>query len=130
MQHNAPAESAYSSHDIKRRKLQDKRTAVLADEQVRHKGRIRRSILDPLTSGLLARDHGYKERLNAPRVLAEGLVLQAYSNTMLESPYSGIFAALERPDLGSSMIELRTCELFNSVNDRGIVIVQILELGR
>lgn len=113
IQANAPAKSAYSVQDVKRRKLEDERTKVAAEEKARQKGRIRRSTLDPLTDEILAREYGNRrEGLDGPRIFAKGLVSQGYCLEQYGPPFNVIFAVNERRDLGPSMIDLRTCKLF------------------
>jgi hypothetical protein len=57
----APASSAYSSRDVKRRKIKAERSAAQARETASHKDRIRRSKVlgAPLAGGFLERECGY-----------------------------------------------------------------------
>lgn len=113
IQANAPAKSAYSAQDVKRRKLEDEKAQSVAEDKARQKGRIRRSLRagNPLAGGILAREYGYSS-LDGPGIFANGLVSQGYCLEQYGPPFDLIFAVQERRDLGPSMIDLRTCELF------------------
>jgi hypothetical protein len=110
IQANAPARSAYSAQDVKRRRLKDERDQAITEDKARQKGRIRRATLDPLTDGVLAREYGNGGGLDGPAVFAKGLVSQGYCLEQYGPPFSLVFAVHQRPDLGPSMIDLRTCE--------------------
>jgi hypothetical protein len=111
IQANAPANSAYSATDVKRRYLEDERTKAIAEEKARQQGRIRRFIRAPLTGGLLSREAGIIRNLDGPRIFAGGLVSECYFREELGSPFDLIFIVLQRLDLGPSMVEVRTCKL-------------------
>jgi hypothetical protein len=104
----APANSAYSSRDVKRRKLQDERSQAVDSEMARQKGRIRRSktLETPLTGGILARECA-KERggLDRSQIVASRLVYQGYIPPI--SPYNSIFVINPRRDPRSSLVDLR-----------------------
>jgi hypothetical protein len=86
----APAASAYSSEDVKRRKLIDERTQALEKEVIRQKGRIRRSILDPLAGGILRREYGRGSvSVEGPRIFANGLIPQGWWRE--DPPFGAIF---------------------------------------
>jgi hypothetical protein len=110
IQANAPSKAAYSSYDIKRRKLEDVRTKAVADEKARQRGRIRRPMQEPLSSGVLAREYGNKGCLDSPRIFAKGLVFQGYSSDESWQSFNFIFGVQERSDLGPGMINLRVCK--------------------
>ena len=107
----APATSVYSSEDVKRRKLIDERTQAIEKEVIRQKGRIRRSILDPLTGGILHREYGKVGRgLDGPQIFANGLVSQGHC--MDGSPFV-IFAVQPRQYHGVvMMMDFQTCKSF------------------
>jgi hypothetical protein len=118
----APATSAYSSHDVKRRKLIDEKIQAIEQEAFRQKGRIRKSILDPLTGGILRREYGNGNRsLDGPQIYADGLAFEGRTND--GPPFSPIFAVQTLLDLDlmkaqnrgpGPMIDLHTCKPFLS----------------
>ena len=105
----APATSAYSSADVKRRKLMDGRTQAVKKEALRQKGRIRRSILDPLTGGILRREYGKGgQGLDGPQIFAKGLVSQGYC---MDGPPFVIFAVQPRRyHNGLAMMDFQMCK--------------------
>lgn len=105
----APATSAYSSEDVKRRKLIDERTQAVEKEVIRQKGRIRRSLLDSLAGGILRREYGRGNvSLEGPRIFASGLVPQGWWRE--DPPFGAIFNV----DPGTDGIVLRMCKSFIS----------------
>lgn len=105
----APASSAYSSQDVKRRKTRDERAEARALGIALQRGRIKRSkvMAAPLAGGLLNRENG-QGSLDVAQVLAEGLVPQGYISAMMQfsSCSSPLFAFGHRPDLGPSISDL------------------------
>ena len=67
--------AAYSTTDVKRRKIRDERAEENTFRMARRKGRIQRSrILDnPIAGGFLAREHGLGE-VDVSCIVADGLV--------------------------------------------------------
>jgi hypothetical protein len=105
----APASSAYSSQDVKRRKTRDERAEARALGIVRQRGRIKRSkmMANSFAGGLLSRESGHGS-LDTAQVLAEGLVPQGYisSLTQFSACSSPLFVFSHRPDLGPSISDL------------------------
>jgi hypothetical protein len=105
-------QSAYSSETVKRRKLEEQRTQAVEKENLRQKGRIRRSIQDTLNGGILAREYGNRTGcLDGPRIFAKGMVSRAYRWGFGQSS-NVIFAVHKREDLGPSIVDFRLCESF------------------
>ncbi|KAG4442239.1 hypothetical protein IFR05_002288 [Cadophora sp. M221] len=105
-----PASSAYSSQDVKRRKLRDEHGAKAARDQARQKHRIQHSKLltEPLIGGVLQREYG-NDGLEPARILAGGLVRQGHVLIDGEGAEdgTGMFAIIYRPDIGPSVINFR-----------------------
>lgn len=105
----APPSSAYSSKDVKRRKIKDERSAALARETARQQGRIRRSrVLEaPLLGRFLDRERGYGD-LSMAEIYARGLCNQGRLDTLPSLPSHGsIFTITPRGDLGQGLVDLR-----------------------
>ena len=105
-----PAGAAYSSQDIKRRKLEDERTEALALGMAQQKGRIQISSglwKSPL-GGLLPTEKVHS-RLNAAHTLTAGLVEQGCFHNPESIPphYSPLFDVEPRPDIDSSRVDIR-----------------------
>jgi hypothetical protein len=105
----APASSAYSSQDVKRRKTRCERAEARALSIARQRGRMKRSkiMAEPLAGGLLTRENG-QHGLDTAQILAGGLVPQGYISSMLQfsSCSDPLFAFGHRPDLGPSISDL------------------------
>lgn len=109
-----PASSAYSSEDVKRRKLRDEKEAEAARFQERRKYRIRRSniLQERLAGGLLQRECGHAG-FEPARIFAGGLVPRGYHPVdAIEAKTEGpsIFTVSHRPGVGPSTIEFRSGE--------------------
>lgn len=75
----APASAAYSSTDVKRRKVQDERHEATLSAARIQRSRIKRSKIlgTPISGGLLSREHGLAAAgINYPLILAHGLYKQ------------------------------------------------------
>jgi hypothetical protein len=110
----APATSAYSSHDIKRRKLEDERSEALALRMARQKGRIQRSgaLQSSPLSGLLAGEK-VNSPLDAANTFVGGLVEQGsfHDPDSMPGHCSPLFDVEPRPDINSSRVDLRIGKL-------------------
>jgi hypothetical protein len=106
----APASSAYSSKDVKRRKLQDERSEAVTLRIARQRGRIQKSriLCEPMAGGFLAREQG-QAGLDVPRIYAGGLVQQGYLPAMTNFDHCSepIFTIDNRFDLGPSLVDIR-----------------------
>lgn len=108
---SAPANSAYSNQDVKRRKLRDERDAATAREKQRQKGRIRhpRILEEPLTGGILRRECGHGN-VDSAKVFAGGLVRRGYVPQApvnpLDQESSPMFTICHRPDLGACVVDV------------------------
>ncbi len=108
---SAPASSAYSNQDVKRRKLLDEREAAATREKKRQKGRIRhpRILEEPLASGILRRECGHGQ-LDSAKVFAGGLVRRGYVPQPRayrpDRESCPMFNVCHRPDLGSCVIDV------------------------
>jgi hypothetical protein len=103
----APASSAYSSQDVKRRKLQDERSEAVAFGIAQQRGRIQRAriLQEPVMGGFLAREQGHL-RLDASQIFAAGLYEHGSVQAPIDYPSSGIFFDID-PHIGSSVIDMR-----------------------
>jgi hypothetical protein len=73
----APASAAYSSHNVKRRRLKDEQEAAAAKIVKRQQNQIRRCRLleAPLAGGILAREQSYgSQNVDSASIYAGGLV--------------------------------------------------------
>ncbi|RDW83196.1 hypothetical protein BP5796_04687 [Coleophoma crateriformis] len=106
--------SAYSSRDVKRRKVLDAEAEAASERSARQQGRIRRSAIlnAPSAGGILEREYGRSRQddVNAS-VLARGLCQQndlKWNRVMLSGVppirpiINPIFAIHQRPDIGVS----------------------------
>lgn len=107
----APASSSYSSQDVKRRKLRDEKEVEAAKKEERQARRIRQAKIlhEPLAGGSLRRETGI-DGFNPAQILAGGLVPRGHHTLIAPSNRemgSGIFSIGHKPDVGSSVFELR-----------------------
>jgi hypothetical protein len=106
----APATSAYSSHDVKRRQLEDARAEASRLSMARQRGRIRRSraVDDPTLSRLLAEKESYSYSA-ASQALVGGFLQDGTLNrtTIFPSNYSPLFDVDPRFDIDPSLIDIR-----------------------
>ena len=107
----SPASSAYSSQDVKRRKLRDEKEVEAAKKKERQARRIRqaRILHEPLAGGSLRRETGI-DGFDPAQILAGGLVPRGHHTLIVSSDRemgSGIFSIGHKPDVGSSVFELR-----------------------
>jgi hypothetical protein len=106
----APATSAYSSHDVKRRQLEDARAEASRLSIARQKGRIQRSraVDDPTLSRLLAEKETYSHS-NASQALVGGFLQHGTVNrrTIFPSNYSPLFDVDPRFDIDPSLVDIR-----------------------
>ncbi|KAH7413319.1 hypothetical protein BKA64DRAFT_660795 [Cadophora sp. MPI-SDFR-AT-0126] len=107
----APANSAYSSQDVKRRMLRDEKEAAATKKEEHQECRIRqaRILQEPLTGGSLSRETGL-DGFDPAQILAGGLVRRGH-HTIIVSPIedvgSGMFSIGHKPAVGPSIFELR-----------------------
>lgn len=110
VQPTAPATSAYSRQDIKKRRLEDAKAASEALAKARERHRIKRSNLlsESLNGGLLKREYGQDYGLDGAQILAGGFVSQGYISALMafSSCSAPLFAFGHRPDLGPSISDL------------------------
>ncbi|KUJ08632.1 uncharacterized protein LY89DRAFT_725078 [Mollisia scopiformis] len=97
----APADTAYSAEDVKRRKTRDRRREIQAKNEKRQMGRIQRfaNLEDTLSGFVMKREYGYGPGLDCPRsILAAGLVAQGfYTPFPLDiEPYFAVSPHLDR----------------------------------
>lgn len=87
----APSSSAYSSHDVKRRKTRDQRAEAREVIATRQKGRLRRSDLsqDFLYGGLVERALGRQVGINTAEIYAAGMVRQGRLRDLERFEYCG-----------------------------------------
>ncbi|PVH82956.1 hypothetical protein DL98DRAFT_513634 [Cadophora sp. DSE1049] len=107
----APASSAYSNQDVKRRKLRDEKEAEAAKKKERQARRIRqaRILQEPLAGGSLRRESGL-DGFDPAQILAGGLVRQGHHTIIAPTDQevgSGTFSIGHKPEVGSSVVELR-----------------------
>ena len=79
IQAHAPASTAYSAQDVKRRKTRDERTASKALQELSRKGRIQPSkvLAEPLAGDFLEREYGGVGRgIRASNIIARNLTSQ------------------------------------------------------
>ena len=105
----APANAAYSSHDVKRRKLRDVRINARELAAARQQGRIKRSQLlaEPLCGGMLAREND-EVKLDTAQIIARGFVPQGRMFTPMDFRQCStpVFEVVYRPELGHSMSDI------------------------
>src|SRR4051812_24664095 len=93
---SAPASSAYSSRDVKRRKIIDERAAMDALNLGRQKGRIKKSpiLKAPSTGGFMARQLGHCAKIDAASIYAAGLPHQGRGRKIQDY---ALLAVIPRP---------------------------------
>lgn len=107
----APANTAYSSQDVKKRKVREVRAAARELAVARQQGRIKRSKLlaEPLCGGLLARENG-QVKLDTAQILAREFLPQGRMVTLSQFRNRGysapVFDLVYRPDLGPSASDI------------------------
>jgi len=110
IQENSPASSAYSSQDVKRRKARDEKNEEKAEADARQKGRVRRAdiVKTSLSGHIFRREIGRDRRcrLDGPRIYARGLLPRGRVSPAVNGNF--LFALNHRPDLGQSMIDIRS----------------------
>lgn len=106
----APASSAYSSLDIKRRKLEDERSEALALGIARQKGLIQRSsgLRNSPLSELLAGENVHSHR-DVAQTFVAGLAEQGcfHDSDSMPCSCSPLFDIEPRPDIDSSRVDIR-----------------------
>ncbi|KAH7370751.1 hypothetical protein BKA65DRAFT_23918 [Rhexocercosporidium sp. MPI-PUGE-AT-0058] len=105
-----PASTAYSSQDVKRRKLRDEKAAEAARDKERRNRRIQQSnvLTQPLVGGALQREYG-NDGFEPARILAGGLVRQGH--VLLDEEQaengSGTFTIIHRLEVSPAVIDFR-----------------------
>lgn len=114
----APASSAYSSLDIKRRKLEDERSEALALGIARQKGLIQRSsgLRNSPLSELLAGEKVHSHR-DVAQTFVAGLAEQGcfHDPDSMPCSCSPLFDIEPRPDIDSSRVDIRIGKLWSSL---------------
>ena len=108
---SAPASSAYSSEDIKKRNARERELIAAQLERHRQRGRIHRSdaLINPLSRGLIQRETGNSVGIDGAQIYANGLVPQGGLRFLSDGwAYdSPEFDVEPREDLGGSIADIR-----------------------
>jgi len=124
--HTAPASSAYSSHDVKRRKTRDERASTQEVALRKRRGRIRRSKIFevPIVGGLLMREYG-RPNLDMGHVFSSGLVQRGHSLKVTISS-EALFHIDHRSDLSPGAVDITTGMLALSFTPSAKLILEVL----
>jgi hypothetical protein len=111
VQKGAPASAAYSSQDVKRRRLNEEHSMREAARAKLERRRIRRSqILEhPLSGGFLSREQGQTRDLAASDIFSLGLVTstEIRGPNQLRTINNPLFEFKRRKDLGPSIVDFQ-----------------------
>lgn len=112
IQENSPAGSAYSSQDVKRRKLRDEKNVERAEAEARQQGRIRRAAIlqAPLAGHILHREIEQvpRYRLDGARIYCQGLLPRGRLARHMSVHGARLFSLNHRPDLGQSVVDFNS----------------------
>jgi hypothetical protein len=112
VQKGVPASVAYSSQDVKRRRLNEERCMREAAQAKKEVLRIRHAqILEyQFCNGFLSREQGQARSLDVSNIFAQGLIPQPVIQTP-ESQFrtlrNPVFAMVPRRDLGASTVDFQ-----------------------
>jgi hypothetical protein len=112
VQKGAPESAAYSSQDVKRRRLNEERSMREAAQAKRQILRIRHAQIleNQFSSGFLLREQGQTHSFNVSNIFASGLIPQPEIHAP-ESQFPALrnplFAIEPRRDLGASIVDFQ-----------------------